>query len=87
MHELRLARDLAGKVDAAARERGARRVVGVRVTLGALCGVSPGHLRRHFAEAASGTSAEGARLEAVLGTDVAAPDADCLRLESIDVEE
>jgi hydrogenase nickel incorporation protein HypA/HybF len=87
MHELGLARDMLGRIDAMACEQGARRVVRVKVTLGALCGVSPDHLRQHFAEAARGTFAEGARLEAVLGTDVAAPDADCLRLESIDVEE
>lgn len=87
MHELRLARGLVNKIDAVAREPGTRRVVGVKVTLGALSGVSADYLRRHFAEAARGTSAEGARLEAVLGTDVAASDADSLRLESIDVEE
>lgn len=87
MHELRLARDLAGKVEAAACRQGGRRVIAVKVTLGALSGVSTDHLRRHFAEAARGTSAEGARLETISATDMAAPNADCLRLESIDVEE
>jgi len=87
MHELRLARDLVGKIDAAACEQGARRVVGVKVTLGALSGISGDHLRQHFAEAARDTSAEGARLETVLGADVTAPNADGLRLESIDIEE
>jgi hydrogenase nickel incorporation protein HypA/HybF len=86
MHELRLARELVSKIDAVACERGTRRVVGVKVTLGALCGVSSDHLRRHFAEAARGTSAEGARLETTLGADMAAPDADSLRLESIEAE-
>jgi len=84
MHELRLARDMVGKIDAAACER---RVVGVKVTVGALSGVSADHLRRYFAEATRGTSAEGASLETILGTDVAAPNADCLRLESVDIEE
>jgi hydrogenase nickel incorporation protein HypA/HybF len=87
MHELRLARDLVGKVDTAACEQGARRVVGVKVTLGALSGVSADHLRRHFAEAAHGTSAEGARLETILEADATAPNADGLQLESIDIEE
>ncbi len=87
MHELGLARDLVDEVDAAACRQGARRVVGVKAILGALSGVSPEHLRQHFAEAAHGTSAEGARLEAILGADVTAPHADCLRLESIEVEE
>lgn len=87
MHELRLARDLVSKIDAVACERGMRRIVGVKVTLGALSGVSADHLQQHFADAARGTSAEGAQLEAVLGADVAAPDADSLRVESIDVEE
>ncbi len=87
MHELRLAQDLVSKIDAVACERHARRVVGVKVTLGALSGVSADHLQQHFAEAARGTSAEGARLEAVLGADAAAPDADSLRVESIDIKE
>ncbi len=87
MHELRLARELVSKVDALACEQGARRVVGVKIALGALSGVSPDHVRRHFAKAARGTSAEGARLETISGFDMAAPDADSLRLESIDVEE
>jgi len=87
MHELRLARDLVSKIDAVACERGMRRIVGVKVTLGALSGVSADHLRRHFAEAARDTSAEGAYLETVLGADVTAPNADGLRLESIDIEE
>lgn len=87
MHELRLAQDLVGKVDATACHRGTRRVVGVKVTLGALSGISADHLRQHFTEAARDTPAEGARLETVPGTDVTAPNADGLQLESIDIEE
>jgi hydrogenase nickel incorporation protein HypA/HybF len=87
MHELRLAQDLVKKADAAACKQGARRVVRVKVTLGALSGVSADHLRQRFAEAARGTSAEGARLETILGADVTARNADRLRLESVDIEE
>jgi hydrogenase nickel incorporation protein HypA/HybF len=48
------------KIDAIAREQGARRVVGVKVRLGALSHISPAHRREHFEAAATGTIAEAA---------------------------
>jgi hydrogenase nickel incorporation protein HypA/HybF len=87
VHELSLARDALRKVEAAARETGGGRVVSVRMSLGALAGVSAAHLRRHFAEAARGTPAEGARLVIEAGDDLTSPDADALRIESVEIEE
>lgn len=55
-----------GLVRAAARaadDAGAGRVTVVRVRVGALSGMSEGHLRDHFAVAAAGTVLEGAVLE------------------------
>jgi len=51
------------KIDVIAREQGARRVVGVKVRLGALSNISPAHFREHFEAAATGTIAEAARLD------------------------
>jgi len=63
MHELSLIIDLMRKIDVIAREQGARRVVGVKVRLGALSHISPAHLREHFEAAATGTIAEAATLD------------------------
>ena len=63
MHEFSLINDLMWKIDAIAREQGARRVVGVKVRLGALSHISPDHFREHFEAAATGTIAEAARLD------------------------
>lgn len=87
MHEQSLARDAVRRVEAAAREAGHGRIVRVRLTVGALAGVSPEHLRRHFAEAARGTRAEGAAVEIRAGDGVTLPDGDGLRVDSIEVEE
>jgi Zn finger protein HypA/HybF involved in hydrogenase expression len=87
MHERSLARDAVRRVEAAARDAGTGRIARVRLTIGALAGVSAEHFRRHFAEAARGGRAEGAALDIREGDGVATPDADGLRIESIEVEE
>ena len=56
MHEFSLITDLMWKIDAIAREQGARRVVGVKVRLGAFSHISPAHFREHFEAAATGRS-------------------------------
>ena len=63
MHEFSLITDLMRKIDVIAREQGARRVVGVKIRLGALSHISPAHFREHFEAAATGTIAEAARLD------------------------
>lgn len=78
--------DAVRRVEALARERGASRVVRVRLTVGALTGLSAAYLRRHFSEAARGTAAENARLEVRTLSDVTESAQD-VRLESIEVEE
>ena len=47
---------------------------------------TPEHFREHFDDAAAGTVAEGADVEAELATDPTAPDAPGVGLESIDIE-
>lgn len=63
MHEFSLIDDLMRKIAAIAQEQSARRVVGVKVTLGALSHISPDHFREHLEAAAKGTIAQEARLD------------------------
>ncbi len=87
MHEFSLINDLMRKIAALAAEQGARRVVGVKVKLGALCHISPDHFREHFEEAAVGTVADGARLDVVMNPDPNDPHAQDILLDSVEVEE
>ena len=87
MHELSLINDLMWKIDAIAREQGARRVVGVKVRLGALSHISPDHFREHFEAAATGTIAEAARLDIETLREERDPHAQDILLDSVEVEE
>ena len=87
MHEASLMRGLVTKLDELARAEGARRITRVRVRLGALSHFSPEHFREHFEAAVRGGPAEGATLEITAASDPAAPGAQDVELESIDVEE
>lgn len=86
MHETALMRDLIAKILSVADVEGARRVVGVRVRLGALSHMTPEHFREHFADDARGTPAEGAALEIETCGDTTAPHAQTILLESVEVE-
>jgi len=85
MHEASLMRDLMSKLLAVAAERDAQRVVAIQVRLGALSHMSEAHFREHFEQASAGTIAEGAEVRAVVETDIAAPTAADVMLESIEV--
>jgi len=87
MHEFSLINDLMWKIDAIAREQGARRVVGVKVRLGALSHISPDHFREHFEAAATGTIAEAARLDIETLREERDPHAQDILLDSVEVEE
>jgi len=86
MHEASLMRDLMRRVETAAREAEAARVVSVDVWLGALSHFSPAHFREHFEQAAAGTVAEGARVSVVVDEDVHHPDAQGVVLRSVELE-
>lgn len=62
MHELAIAKSILGIVDAAARERGFRRVLEIRLRIGEYSGIVPDCLREFFPIAAAGTPAERAEL-------------------------
>ncbi|HSB37986.1 MAG TPA: hydrogenase/urease maturation nickel metallochaperone HypA [Gaiellaceae bacterium] len=86
MHEKALMDDLMRKILGAAQAEGGARVTRIRVRLGALSHFTEAHFREHFADASRGTPAEGAAVEAELGTDPTEPHAQGVVLESIDVE-
>jgi hydrogenase nickel incorporation protein HypA/HybF len=78
--------DVMRKIDEVARTDGAVRVTRVEVRLGALSHFTPEHFREHFDDAARGTIAEGAQVDAVVDTDIADPRARDVVLESVEVE-
>ncbi len=84
MHERALLQDLMAKILAVAAAEGGR-VVRIRVWLGALSHFTPEHFREHFADAARGTVAEGAVVDAVLDEDLTDPRAAGVVLESVEV--
>jgi hydrogenase nickel incorporation protein HypA/HybF len=86
MHEAHLMHDLMRRIDAVAQENGAVRVAGVRVWLGALSHFTPAHFEEHFRDASAGTLAEGARVACETSDDPRHPDAQGVRLLSIEVD-
>lgn len=83
MHERALMADVIRKLEAVAREQEASRVTCVRVHLGALSHFTPEHFREHFADAARGTVAEGAEVEATVGDDPSVSGAGGVVVESV----
>jgi hydrogenase nickel incorporation protein HypA/HybF len=86
MHERALMNDLLREIEAVARAEEASRVTRVSVRLGALSHFTPEHFREHFADAARGTIAAGAAVDAVLEDDLDDPGATGVVLESVEVE-
>jgi hydrogenase nickel incorporation protein HypA/HybF len=86
MHERALMRDVVARIEQLARSEGATRVIKVRVRLGALSHFTPGHFREHFEDAARGTVAEGATVDAELDGDIHDRRARDVMLESVEVE-
>ncbi|HCU23513.1 MAG TPA: hydrogenase nickel incorporation protein HypA [Deltaproteobacteria bacterium] len=87
MHEAHLIQDLIHKLQAISQENGDKKIVGVQVKLGALSHMSPAHFQEHFEQASQGTCAEGARLFAEQLSDIQAPHAQEILLESVEIEE
>ena len=86
MHEASLMRGLMRKIQEVAQNEDASGIVGVEVWLGALSHMSAAHFAAHFAQASAGTMAEGARLDIAVSDDTAHPDAQDIRLVSVEVQ-
>jgi hydrogenase nickel incorporation protein HypA/HybF len=87
MHETALVRDIVRRIEDLARAAGARRVTGAKVWLGALSHLSADHFRQHYAIEAQGTAAVGATLVIEASDDLNDPQAQHVRLESVDLDE
>ena len=86
MHEKHLTEDLVRKLVSLAADEGGSHVTRIRVRLGALSHFTPEHFREHFEDAAAGTLAEGAEVQAELDTDPTAPGAQGVLLETVELE-
>lgn len=86
MHERALMRDVLRKIEEVAVAGGATRVTRVSVRLGSLSHFTPDHFGSHFADASRGTIAEGAEVDAVVDSDIAAERARDVVLDSIEVD-
>ena len=86
MHEHTLIRDVMSRIDEIARAEGATRVTRVQVRLGALAHVTPAHFCEHFEDAAQGTLAEGAIVDAEVVGDALSEHAHEVVLESVEIE-
>jgi hydrogenase nickel incorporation protein HypA/HybF len=86
MHEHALMTDIMRQILTTAERENARRVVGVSVWLGALSHMSPEHFAEHFHDAAAGTIAEGAGVEAAASDDIHDPRAADVVLRNVEVE-
>lgn len=86
MHEFSLMNSLMNRVYAAASENGSKRILSVKVRIGALSHISPHHFREHFKEAAKGSLAENAKLIVKLDSDQTSSTAQEIFLESVEIE-
>jgi hydrogenase nickel incorporation protein HypA/HybF len=86
MHEKHLTEDLVARLEAVAADERAARISLIRVRLGALSHFTPEHFREHFEEAAAGSVAQGAEVQAELDTDPTAPGAQGVLLETVELE-
>jgi hydrogenase nickel incorporation protein HypA/HybF len=86
VHERALMDDVMRRIEQAADESGAARVVRVEVLLGPLSHFTPEHFREHFSDAARGTRAEGAEVVARVDGDIGGERAAGVVLESVEVE-
>ena len=84
MHERALMDDVIRKLETVAMAEGGR-VTRVRVRLGALSHFTPEHFREHFDDAARGTLAEGAAVEAEVVGGATDEHADGVVVESVEL--
>lgn len=85
MHERALMDDLVRKVLAVAEAERATSVSGIRVRLGALSHFTPEHFLEHWVDAAQGTIAEGAVVDATVDESLLGEAAQGVVLESVEV--
>jgi hydrogenase nickel incorporation protein HypA/HybF len=78
--------DVMRELERVATESGAARIERIRVRLGPLSHFTPGHFREHFEDAARGTLAEGAAVEAFVDETLDGERAQGVVLASVEVD-
>jgi hydrogenase nickel incorporation protein HypA/HybF len=86
MHETSLMKGLIKQVTEVAMANGGGQVHRVRVRLGALSNITPGHFREHFEWETVGTLLSRAALEIEASSDVTAADASDVVVTSVEVD-
>ncbi len=86
MHEMSLFKDLLAKIASLSEENDGKRIVKMKIKLGAHSHLSAPHFRDHFDTFSLGTAAEGAQLEIIEDKDENAPHAQSVMLESVEIE-
>jgi len=86
MHEQALMKDVMREIEEVALAGRATRVTRITVRLGSLSHFTPEHFREHFSDAARGTIAEDADVDAVLDEDIMDPRARDVVVESVEIE-
>ena len=87
MHEQSLMTDLINKINKVGKENQTKKIVGVKVRLGALSHISAEHFKEHFVVAAKGGLAENAILDIEVLTDINDSHAQEIMLDSVKIEE
>lgn len=86
MHERALMDDVIRKLNDVAAETRASRITRVKVRFGPLSHFTPEHFREHFVDAARGTLADGAEVDAELDATLTGERAVGVLLEDVEVE-
>ena len=86
MHDQALMRDVLGRIVDLAGDERVTGVTRISVRLGALSHFTPEHFLQHFEDAARGTVAEGAAVDATIDGDTTGPNAQGVVLESVELE-
>lgn len=86
MHERALMNDVMRELERVAAENGATRIEQVRVRLGPLSHFTPDHFREHFEDAARGTPAENAVVDAFVDETLDGERAHGVVVASVDVD-
>lgn len=87
MHETSLIKGLIRQVTEVAEANGGGQVRRIRIKLGALSNITPGHFREHFEWEAVGTRLCDAELDIDASNDITAPDARDIVITRVEVSQ
>lgn len=87
MHEIGIFKDLIRKIAMISQQNAGKRILKMKIQLGALSHLSAPHFQHHFDEFSAGTAAENAEIEIIVDTDEHHPRAQDVVLLSVDIEE